>query len=87
MRVQLSNEPTGPGTYRLHAGVLYIIDFPAGIQVIQDEIPSPRAIAPDASPGAPRFIIMLVDAATGSKARHRSGNGAGRLAASSSRPR
>ena len=66
VRVLLRNEPTGPGTYRLHAGVPYIIDVPAGMQVIQD---GSRLLEPaaDAPPDAPRFIIMLLDAATGSK--------------------
>ena len=66
VRVLLRNEPTGPGTYRIHAGVPYIIDIPAGMQLIQD---GSRLLEPaaDAPPDAPRFIIMLLNAATGSK--------------------
>ena len=65
VRVLLRNEPSGPGTYRLHVGVPYIIDVPVGMQVIQD---GSRLLEPaaDAPPDAPRFIIMLLDAATGS---------------------
>ena len=66
VRVLLRNEPSGPGTYRLHVGVPYIIDVPVGMQVISEgyQISEPAADAPaDASRGA----VLLRDAATGSK--------------------
>ena len=66
VRVLLGGEPTGEGTYRVHAGVSYVIDVPAGMQVILYGIAILGNEA-DAPPDAPRFVLMLLDAETGSR--------------------
>ena len=65
VQVLLRNEPAGEGTYRVHPGWAWVIDVPAGMQVIQDgtRILEPAA---DAPADAPRVLIILLDAATGS---------------------
>ena len=65
VREMLPGEAVGPGTYRLHAGWAWVIDVPAGMQLIQDgtRILEPAA---DAPANAPRIVLVLLDAATGS---------------------
>ena len=65
-RVLLRNEPTGPGTYRLIEGLPYVIDVPAGMQVIFDAFLH-LAQTSDAPLDAPRTSIVLLDAQTGSQ--------------------
>ena len=66
VRVLLGGEPAGAGTYRIHVGVPYVIDVPAGMQVILYGIAILGNEA-DAPPDAPRFLLMLLDAETGSR--------------------
>ena len=66
VRVLIRNEPTGPGTYRLRDGLPYVINVPAGMQVIFDAFLHLEPSA-DAPPDAPRRSIILLDAETGSQ--------------------
>ena len=65
VRVLLTNEPAGEGTYRIDLGWPWVIDVPAGMQVIQD---GSRVLEPaeDAPADAPRSVVALLDADTGS---------------------
>ena len=66
VRMLLGNEPAGPGTYRVFPGMPWVIDVPAGMQVIQEDF-SILEPAEDAPAGAPRATITLLDADTGSR--------------------
>ena len=61
----LLGEPAGPGTYHIHPGGPWVIDVPAGMQVILKGIlVGERSLGdPGAAPGA---IVVLLDAATDS---------------------
>ena len=65
VRELLLQEPAGPGTYRIHPGVPWAIDVPAGMQVILKGIlVGERSLGDPA--GAPGAIVVLLDAATDS---------------------
>ena len=66
VRVLLGGEAAGGGTYRLDPTSPYVIDVPAGIQVIYYGVAILEHGA-DAPPDAPRFVLMLLDAETGSR--------------------
>ena len=58
-------EPAGPGAYRIHPGVPWVIDVPAGMQVILRGIAvAERSLGDPAD--APQSAVVLLDAATGS---------------------
>ena len=65
VRVLLHNEPTGRGTYRLYPKGPWVIDVPAGMQVILKGLLVLEPAA-DAPAGAPRSAVVLLDAATDS---------------------
>ena len=65
VRVLLPNEPAGEGTYRLDSGIPWVIDVPAGMQVILKGLLVLEPAA-DAPADAPRVVVILLDAATGS---------------------
>ena len=63
VRTLLPNEPTGAGTYRLEIGLPYVIDVPAGMQVIHDGL----YLHGHSGAEEPRAVVILTDAATGSQ--------------------
>ena len=66
VRELLQGEPAGQGSYRIYPEVPWVIDVPAGMQIIQDGARIlERSLGDPAD--APTFIIMLLDSATGSK--------------------
>ena len=66
VRALLDGEPAGEGTYRIYRDVPFVLDVPAGMQVIQDGFYSRHYYRRPPPPDAPRFHVRLVDADTGS---------------------
>ena len=66
VRLMLTGEPAGPGTYRLFPGLPYVIDVPAGMQVIHQGYRSGESYfgAPSDQPAG---AVLLIDAATGGR--------------------
>ena len=65
IRVLLRDEPAGEGTYRLYTESPFVLDVPAGMQVIQDGILH-LSYYTRPPPNAPQAAVRLIDVDTGS---------------------